>query len=130
MNRSFIAIAGVNNTAQLELMLTLLKENGTEIIVEAADMDKFRNENVDRGVSNIYLIAKKCGLELRRLTWNPNYKGIDDWQLALKRQQTGKEVGARMNFKKRFIYGLCDFDALEEEIASWHDSSESVLYTG
>jgi hypothetical protein len=124
MNRSFIAIAGVNNTAQLELMFTLLKENGTEIIVEAADMDKFRNENVDRGVSNIYLIAKKCGLELRRLTWNPNYKGIDDWQLALKRQQTGKEVGARMNFKKRFIYGLCDFDALEEEIAAWHDSSE------
>jgi hypothetical protein len=124
MNRSFIAIAGVNNTAQLELMFTLLKENGTEIIVEAADMDKFRNENVDRGVSNIYLIAKKCGLELRRLTWNPNYKGIDDWQLALKRQQTGKEVVTRMNFKKRFIYGLCDFDALEDEISAWHESNE------
>ena len=124
MNRSFIAIAGVNNTAQLELMFTLLKENGTEIIVEAADMDKFRNENVDRGVSNIYLIAKKCGLELRRLTWNPNYKGIDDWQLALKRQQTRKEVDKRMNFKKRFIYGLCDFDALEDEISAWHESTE------
>ena len=29
-----------------------------------------------------------------------------------------------MNFKKRFIYGLCDFDTLEDEIAAWHDSSE------
>ena len=124
MNRSFVAIAGVNNTAQLELMFTLLKENGTEIIVEAADMDKFSNKNVERGVSNIYLIARKCGLKFQRLTWNPNYKGIDDWQLALKRQQTRKEVDKRMNFKKRFIYGLCDFDTLEDEIAAWHDSSE------
>ncbi len=123
MNRSFIAIAGVNNTAQLELMFTLLKENGTQIIVEAADMDKFRNENVDKGVSNIYMIANKCGLEFRRLTWNPNYKGIDDWQLALKRKQTGKEI-CRMNFKKRFIYGLCDFDEIDEEIAKWYESTE------
>ena len=124
MNRSFVAIAGVNNTAQLELMFTLLKENGTQIIVEAADMDKFRNENVDRGVSNIYMIAKKCGLEFRRLTWNPNYKGIDDWQLALKRKQLEKE-GCRMNFKKRFIYGLCEFDCIDDEIAAWHESTES-----
>ena len=87
MNRSFIAIAGINNTAQLELMFTLLKENGTQIIVEAADMDKFSNENVQRGVSSIHMIAKKCGLELRHLTWDPKYKGIDDWQLALKRNQ-------------------------------------------
>ena len=87
MNRSFIAIAGINNTAQLELMFTLLKENGTQIIVEAADRDKFSNENVQRGVSSIHMIAKKCGLELRHLTWDPKYKGIDDWQLALKRNQ-------------------------------------------
>ncbi len=123
MNRSFVAIAGINNTARLELMFTLLKENGTQVIVEAADMDKFRNENVDKGVSNIYMIAAKCGLEFRRLTWNPNYKGIDDWQLALKRKQTGKEV-CRMNFKTRFIYGLCDFEEIDDEIAKWHESTE------
>lgn len=125
MNRSFIAIAGVNNTAQLELMLTLLRENGTEIIVEAADMDKFRNENVDRGVSNIYLITKKCGLEFRRLTWNPNYKGIDDWQLALKRKQVGKEASSRMKFKESFIYGLCEFDKIYDDIEKWHSSTDN-----
>lgn len=123
MNRSFVAVSGINNTSQLELMFTLLKENGTEVIVEAADMDKFRNENVQKGAWQICFTAKKCGLEFRRLTWNPNYKGIDDWQLALKRKKSGKE-DYKMNFKKRFIYGLCDFDAIDDEIASWQESSE------
>lgn len=124
MKRSFIAIAGINNTAKLELTFNMLKANGTQIIVEAADMDKFRNENVLRGVSNIYFVAKKCGLEFKRLTWNPNYKGIDDWQLALKRQQMNKEDSTRMKFKKRFIYGLCDFNTIEDEIKKWHTSTE------
>lgn len=119
MNRSFLAIAGINNTAKLELMFNMLKENGTQVIVEAADMDKFRNENVSRGVSNIYMTAKKCGLDFRRLTWNPNYKGIDDWQLALKRKNNEKECHNRMNFKERFIYGLCSFDTIEAEIERW-----------
>lgn len=123
MNRTFAAIAGANNTAQLELLFRLLAENGTETIVEAEDMDKYRNAQVDKGASQIYLLAKKCGLQFRRLTWNPNYKGIDDWQLALKRKQSGKE-DCRMNFKQRFIYGLCGFDAIDDEIEAWHESAE------
>ena len=89
MNRTFAATAGANNTAQLEMLFQLLKQNGTQMIVEAEDMDKYRNENVDKGASQIYLLAKKCGLEFCRLTWNPNYKGVDDWQLALKRIRKG-----------------------------------------
>ena len=123
MIRSFAAIAGANISAQLELLFSLLKQNGTEIIMEAADMDKYRNEQVDKGVSQIYLMAKKCGLSYKRLTWNPNYKGVDDWQLALKRKQSGKEEH-RMNFKQRYIYGLCDFDAIDDEIEAWHESAE------
>ena len=123
MNRTFAATAGANNTAQLEMLFQLLKQNGTQMTVEAVDMDKYRNENVDKGASQIYLLAKKCGLEFCRLTWNPNYKGVDDWQLALKRKQSEKE-DSRMNFKKRFIYGQCDFDAIDDEIAVWHESSE------
>lgn len=123
MNRSFAAIAGANNTAQLELLFSLLKQNGTEMIMEAADMDKYRNEQVDKGASQIYMLAKKSGLSYKRLTWNPNYKGVDDWQLALKRKQSGKEE-QRMNFKQRFIYGLCDFDIIDDEIEMWHESTE------
>lgn len=123
MNRTFAATAGANNTAQLELLFSLLKQNGTETVVEAQDMDKYRNSQVDKGASQIYLLAKKCGLQFRRLTWNPNYKGVDDWQLALKRKQSGKEA-ARMNFKRRFLCGLCEFEAVDDEIAVWHEATE------
>ncbi len=120
MNRSFVAIAGIGNTSRLEIMFNTLKTNGTRVIIEAADMDKFRNENVSHGVSKIYRIAKECGLEFRRLTWNPNYKGIDDWQLALKKKQTEKEV-CTMNFKTRFIYGFCEYSEIDRIIAKWSE---------
>ncbi len=123
MNRTFAAVAGANNTARLEMLFRLLKQNGTEMIMEAQDMDKYRNEQVDKGAFQIYLLAKECGLIYKRLTWNPNYKGVDDWQLALKRKRFGKE-DERMNFKQRFIYGLCDFDTIDDEIETWHESTE------
>lgn len=31
-----------------------------------------------------------------------------------------------MNFKTRFLYGLCDFDAIDEEIAAWHEAPEQT----
>lgn len=90
MNRSFAAIAGANNAAQLESVFALLSQNGTELIVEAHDMDKYNNEMTAKGSSKIYLYARQQGLECRRLTWNPNYKGIDDWQLALRQKKYQK----------------------------------------
>ena len=32
-------------------------------------------------------MAKRHGMDCRPLTWNPNYKGIDDWQLALRKKE-------------------------------------------
>lgn len=91
MNRSFAAIAGANNVAQLAPMFALLAQNGTELIVEAHDMDKYNNEMTAKGSSRIYLLARQYGMDCRRLTWNPNYKGIDDWQLALCREKEQKK---------------------------------------
>lgn len=79
MNRSFVAIAGANNVNQLKLLFALLAQNGTELIVEAHDMDKYSNKAISKGASKIYLIAQEHGMECCRLTWNPNYKGVDDW---------------------------------------------------
>ena len=31
-----------------------------------------------------------------------------------------------MNFKTRFLYGLCDFDAIDDEIAAWHEAPEQT----
>lgn len=81
MNRTFAAIAGANNVSKLDELFAFLKKNGTEEIIEAQDMDKYRNVYVEKGASKIYLMARKHGLQCRRLTWNPNYKGLDDCSL-------------------------------------------------
>lgn len=73
MNRTFAATAGANNVSKLDELFAFLKKNGTEEIIEAQDMDKYRNVHVEKGASKIYLVARKHGLQCRRLTWNPNY---------------------------------------------------------
>ena len=73
MHRTFAATAGANNVSKLDELFAFLKKNGTEEIIEAQDMDKYRNVHVEKGASKIYLMARKHGLQCRRLTWNPNY---------------------------------------------------------
>lgn len=93
MNRSFVAIAGANNVSRLGLLFALLAQNGTELIVEAHDMDKYSNEAISKGASKIFFLAQEHGMQCSRLTWNPNYKGVDDWQLAMRRKKTqAKEI--------------------------------------
>lgn len=87
MNRSFVATAGANNVGALGEVFRALAAEGTELIIEAQDMDKYRNVNIARGSSKIYLMAREHGMECRRLAWNPNFKGIDDWRLALRRKE-------------------------------------------
>ena len=134
MNRSFVAIAGANNVSQLKLLFALLAQNGTELIVEAHDMDKYRNEAISKGASKIYLIAREYGMNCRRLTWNPNYKGVDDWQLALRKQEMQGKMEESMNFKARYLYGLCDMVDLDRCIGIWNGLTESnvslVSYLG
>lgn len=101
MNRSFVAIAGANNVAQLEPLFALLAQNGTELIVEAHDMDKYSNEMIAKGSSRIYEAARRNGMDCRRLTWNPNHKGIDDWQLALRRMEQQKKEEKEV--EKRYL---------------------------
>ena len=87
--RSFVAIAGANNVRGLDKIFSKLEQNGTELIIEAHDMDKRSNPMIAKGCSEIFRIAKAHGIECRSLTWDPNYKGIDDWQLSLRRKARG-----------------------------------------
>ncbi len=91
LNRSFVAVAGANNVAGLGPVFAQLARNGTKTIVEAYDMDKYSNEMVAKGSARLHLLAKEHGLECRSLTWNPNYKGIDDWLLALREENWQRE---------------------------------------
>lgn len=119
--RTFAALAGANNTAPLEPLFAFLAQNGTEEIIEAHDMDKYNNQAVMHGASKIYMAARKYGMNCRRLTWNPNYRGFDDWQLALRRKERyrQKEV-EQMNFKAQFLWGLCELDHIEDCTEQWH----------
>lgn len=121
-DRAFVAVAGVNNVKPLDPLFALLSQNGTELVVEAYDMDKCSNAMTAKGSSQISQMAARYGMECRRLTWNPNYKGIDDWQLALRRErQKAQGEGQdreKLKFKERYLIGLCGMDALNTEIES------------
>ena len=60
-------------------------------------MDKYRNVEVNRGAAMVYQLARKNGMACRRLSWNPNYKGIDDWQLAIHRKKYEQKEDQEMN---------------------------------
>lgn len=114
LNRSFVAVAGANNVAQLGPLFALVAQNGTELIIEAHDMDKYSNEMIAKGSSKIYLLARQHGMECRRLTWNPNYKGIDDWQLALRKEKQQKE-GGDQNLQKDRVFFRQEGEGIPEE---------------
>lgn len=107
MGRTFAATGGAGCTSQLEELFAFLSRNGTEEIIEANDMDKFSNQGVGRGTSKLYMLAKKYGMACRRLSWNPNYKGIDDWQLALRRRENEYKEREQMNMKEVCLSGNC-----------------------
>lgn len=82
--KTFAAIAGVNQYGALETLLQQLKRNGTTLIVEAYDMDKLKNDKVEAGCQKLLSLCQTYGFEVKRLQWNPTYKGIDDF-LATKK---------------------------------------------
>ena len=120
MHRTFVATLGANNTAKLDELFAFLHRNGTEEIIEAEDMDKYSNEMVGKGASKIYALAARHGMRCRRLTWNPNYKGIDDWQLALRRKEQKMKEDPGMTFKEQYLNGLCGLEMLETCTKKWH----------
>ena len=82
--KTFAAVAGVNQYVALEELLERLKANGTKTIVETYDMDKLENPHVENGCLKLIELCVKHGFEVKRLKWNPTYKGIDDFLYARK----------------------------------------------
>lgn len=125
--RTFVATIGANNTNGLDELFSFLSRNGTEEIIEAEDMDKYRNAGVNRGAAAVYQLARKHGMTCRRLNWNPNYKGIDDWQLALRRKNEIQEEAQEMTFKEQYLAGLCTLDYIEKCVERWHTLPENGI---
>lgn len=127
MNRSFAATAGAGNVAQLEPIFALLASNGTELIIEADDIDKYSNKMTSKGASKIYLMAKKYGMDCRRLTWNPNYKGVDDWQLSLRLKKEQQAEGQTGSFKQDYLSGVCGFKDINRYAELWKSRQENTV---
>ena len=121
MDRSLASTAGANNLKGLEELFRFLAENGTQEIIECQDMDKFSNPMTNKGASQIFLLARKYGMTCRRLTWNPNFKGLDDWRLALRRRERHQREEQAMTFKEKYLLGLCEFFELYVFIEKWHN---------
>lgn len=78
--KPFIAILGVQNYHVLTSAIEKLREGGTKRIVEALDMDKLTNPYVKKGLEKVKeIIENSDGVQYVSLTWNPEYKGIDDY---------------------------------------------------
>ena len=125
--RTFAAIAGANNTSPLEPLFAMLAQSGTEEIIEAHDMDKYNNKMTMAGASKIYLAARKYGMSCRRLTWNPNYKGFDDWQLALRRENQRQQEIEKLSFKEQYLCGLCELAHIEDCTEQWQHRAEQDI---
>lgn len=125
--RTFAATVGANNVSQLDGLFAELRKNGTEEIIEADDMDKFRNVMVNRGAEKIHRMAVQNDLACRRLTWNPNYKGMDDWQLALRRKNEPSKEAQEVTFKERYLSDLCDFAYIGDCVELWHRLPENSV---
>lgn len=111
----------LSNVAPLDSLFALLKKNGVQEIVEADDMDKFHNAAVHNGAMKICRMAKEHGIVCQRLIWNPNYKGMDDWLLAQRREKMTKKEVKRVNFKEMYLCGLCDLDYLDICTEDWQN---------
>lgn len=79
-----LGILGVDNAKQLkkrlEEILTFYPD--IEVVEDCLDMDYLENENVERAIIKVKAVVESMGFKYIRRTWNPQYKGVDDFALA------------------------------------------------
>ena len=76
----FVCIGGVNAIHGLKDALIDL---GVREVVEAMDMDQMTNENVRKAVLAMRREVQTIpGIKYYKYTWNPAYKGVDDYLLS------------------------------------------------
>ena len=76
----FICIGGVN---ALHGLTDTIRELGVHEVVEAMDMDQMTNSNVRNAIRTMRVEVQKIpGIRYAKYTWNPAYKGVDDYLLS------------------------------------------------
>ena len=76
----FVCVGGVNAIHGLK---DTLMDLGVREVVEAMDMDQMTNENVRKAVLAMRREVQAIpGIKYYKYTWNPAYKGVDDYLLS------------------------------------------------
>ena len=76
----FVCIGGVNALGGLK---DTIRDLGVTEVVEAMDMDQMTNPNVRKAVFALRREVQSIrGLKYMKYTWNPAYKGVDDYLLS------------------------------------------------
>lgn len=81
-----LGIQGVENLKALRetLIQIMVMYPNITTIENCLDMDYLTNPNVQRAVEKAKEMIESLGLTYKRITWNSNYKGIDDFALAIR----------------------------------------------
>lgn len=77
--RLFIAVPGVSAIGELPAVVRSL---GLKTVYEAFDMDKRFNPEVKRALISLGETLARCGVNCVSCSWDPRFKGIDDYFLA------------------------------------------------
>ena len=85
-NALFVCLGGVN--AHKGLRETLQSLGVTEVM-EAMDMDQFTNPQVRQAITTLRREVQSIpGIRYYQCTWNPRFKGVDDYLLDWTKRKT------------------------------------------
>ncbi len=80
---SVIGLTGVDALEQLTDVLLELKERGMDTVMTAFDMDMMKNPNVEQAFRSLQELLSLLEIRYGTYTWDPRYKGLDDYALTL-----------------------------------------------
>ena len=87
LSRDGVNVENLSNKSKGDYAYTLV-DLGVREVVEAMDMDQMTNENVRRAVLAMRREVQSIpGIKYSKYTWNPAYKGIDDYLLSRRAAQ-------------------------------------------
>jgi DNA primase len=86
---TFISVAGVTAVKGIEVVL---KDIGAQSVYIVFDMDLLMNKAVKNAKAKLEEKLKNTGFQVRTKTWDPAYKGIDDYLLHKHKEKQRKIV--------------------------------------
>lgn len=127
---AFIAIHGVNNTADLPGIFAELKAHGVTTVFNALDMDKVTNINVARGSQNIRHLLDEAGLATKTLFWDDGAAADKMVELQHLCEVNGISVPGGKNIYTRLARTTSALDArgvpISRQTKEWAKSSKGI----